>query len=153
MEIFKSNYNDLLSYFEQHKEKNFNDWLNYESTLKKLGKQGIVGFLNPTINKDQKIFFKYSQYNDNLIQHESTILEGLNEISNFCPHFCKSFGTIKCKINPENKINPFDLETLNANSYFKHPYFGDLNLKKTLWFLNLHTNHHLKIIKDIADNV
>jgi hypothetical protein len=46
-----------------------------------------------------------------------------------------------------------DLETLNANFYFTHPYFGDLNLKKTLWFLNLHTNHHLKIIKDIADNV
>ena len=46
-----------------------------------------------------------------------------------------------------------DLKTLNANSYFKHPYFGDLNLKKTIWFLNLHTNHHLKIIKDIADNV
>ena len=46
-----------------------------------------------------------------------------------------------------------DLETLNANSYFTHPYFGDLNLKNTLWFLNLHTNHHLKIIKDIADNV
>ena len=46
-----------------------------------------------------------------------------------------------------------DLETLNANSYFTHPYFGDLNLKKTLWFLNLHTNHHLKIIKDIAHNV
>jgi hypothetical protein len=46
-----------------------------------------------------------------------------------------------------------DLETLNANSYFNHPYFGDLNLKNTLWFLNLHTNHHLKIIKDIADNV
>jgi hypothetical protein len=43
-----------------------------------------------------------------------------------------------------------DLETLNTNSYFTHPYFGDLNLKKTLWFLNLHTNHHLKIIKDIA---
>jgi len=46
-----------------------------------------------------------------------------------------------------------DLETLNANSYFTHPYFGDLNLKNTLWFLKLHTNHHLKIIKDIADNV
>jgi len=46
-----------------------------------------------------------------------------------------------------------DLETLNANSYFTHPYFGDLNLKNTLWFLNLHTNHHLKIIKDIANNV
>lgn len=128
MEIFKSNYNDLLSYFEEHKEKKFNDWLNYESTLKKLGKQGIVGFLNPKINKDQKIFFKYSQYNDNLINHESTILEGLNEISNFCPHFCKSFGTIKCKINPENKINPFDLETLNENSKKCTPIEKDILL-------------------------
>ena len=51
------------------------------------------------------------------------------------------------------KNNLVDLETINTNSYFTHPYFGDLNLKKTLWFLNLHTNHHLKIIKDIADNV
>jgi hypothetical protein len=51
------------------------------------------------------------------------------------------------------KNSLLDLETLNANSYFTHPYFGDLNLKKTIWFLNLHTNHHLKIIKDIDDNV
>ena len=51
------------------------------------------------------------------------------------------------------KNSLLDLETLNANSYFTHPYFGDLNLKNTLWFLNLHTNHHLKIIKDIANNV
>lgn len=51
------------------------------------------------------------------------------------------------------KNNVVDLESLHANSYFTHPYFGDLNLKKTLWFLNLHTNHHLKIIKDIAHNV
>lgn len=51
------------------------------------------------------------------------------------------------------KNNVVDLESLHANSFFTHPYFGDLNLKKTLWFLNLHTNHHLKIIKDIAHNV
>ena len=56
-------------------------------------------------------------------------------------------------LSPIAKNSLVDLETLNANSYFTHPYFGDLNLKKTIWFLNLHTNHHLKIIKDIADNV
>jgi len=41
------------------------------------------------------------------------------------------------------------LQTLPKNSYFTHPFFGDLNLKSTIWFLKLHTNHHLKIIRDI----
>ena len=51
----------------------------------------------------------------------------------------------------KNNLN--ELESLNTNSYFTHPYFGNLNLKKALWFLKLHTNHHLKIIKDIAHYV
>jgi len=43
-----------------------------------------------------------------------------------------------------------ELENLHPNCYFKHPYFGNLNLKKTIWFLKLHTKHHLKIIEDIG---
>jgi hypothetical protein len=42
-----------------------------------------------------------------------------------------------------------EMKTFPANSYFTHPFFGDLNLKTTIWFLKLHTNHHLKIIYDI----
>lgn len=42
-----------------------------------------------------------------------------------------------------------ELEKLPAHSYFTHPIFGDLKLKSTLWFLKLHTQHHLKIILDI----
>ncbi len=42
-----------------------------------------------------------------------------------------------------------DLEKLPAHSYFTHPIFGDLKLKSALWFLKLHTRHHLKIIQDI----
>lgn len=41
------------------------------------------------------------------------------------------------------------IKQLNSNNYFKHPYFGDLNLKPTIRFLGLHTKHHLKIIDDI----
>lgn len=41
------------------------------------------------------------------------------------------------------------LETLPKNSYFKHPIFGKLNSKQTIIFFEIHTNHHLKIIKDI----
>ena len=47
------------------------------------------------------------------------------------------------------KINISELTKLPPNSYFTHPFFGDLNLKTTIWFLKLHTKHHLKIIEDI----
>lgn len=43
------------------------------------------------------------------------------------------------------------LENLPENSYFTHPYFGDLNLKAAIWFLKLHTQHHLKIVNDIIN--
>ncbi len=47
------------------------------------------------------------------------------------------------------KKNIADIKTLPAKSYFTHPFFGDLKLKTTIWFLKLHTNHHLKIIADM----
>lgn len=42
-----------------------------------------------------------------------------------------------------------ELEHLPARSYFKHPYFGMMNLSNAQWFLKIHTRHHLKIIRDI----
>jgi hypothetical protein len=41
------------------------------------------------------------------------------------------------------------LDTLQPNNYFRHPYFGNLNLKATIKMLKLHTKHHLNIINDI----
>ncbi|MCF6348760.1 MAG: hypothetical protein L3J20_10745 [Flavobacteriaceae bacterium] len=53
----------------------------------------------------------------------------------------KQFEEAKQQIN--------NIEHLPAKSSFKHPLFGVLNLKQTLKFLKIHTNHHLKICKDI----
>lgn len=41
------------------------------------------------------------------------------------------------------------LDTLDENAYFSHPFFGDINLKTTRRFLAVHTEHHLKIMRDI----
>jgi hypothetical protein len=52
-------------------------------------------------------------------------------------------------VNAKNGV--LKLEKLNANHHFFHPYFGQLNLSSTKKFIAIHTNHHLKIIKDIIN--
>lgn len=45
------------------------------------------------------------------------------------------------------------IEKLNAahpNQYFIHPVFGALNQKNTFTMLDIHTRHHLAIIRDIV---
>jgi len=45
-----------------------------------------------------------------------------------------------------------EMKDLHADSNFKHPYFGVLNLKMAQRFLDIHTNHHLKIIREILQS-
>lgn len=47
------------------------------------------------------------------------------------------------------KSNIEMLAKLDKNAFFKHPLFGNINTKRMHRFLELHTNHHLKIINDI----
>lgn len=47
------------------------------------------------------------------------------------------------------KNNILKLDSFSENSFFKHPFFKDLNVKQTEKFLVIHTKHHLKIIQDI----
>ncbi|RNC87827.1 MAG: DUF1569 domain-containing protein [Winogradskyella sp.] len=49
----------------------------------------------------------------------------------------------------EARNNIIKLKSLNDNSYFKHFVFGKLNKAQTIRFIEVHTNHHLKIVKDI----
>lgn len=53
-------------------------------------------------------------------------------------------GYLKAKENLEK----FDKLPIKSN--FKHPFFGILNRNETIKFLKIHTQHHLKIIKDIT---
>jgi len=58
--------------------------------------------------------------------------------------------TLKTNIKlVRNKVK--NLACLHPNNYFKHPRFGNLNLKSTIKFLKIHTKHHLAIIDDIVE--
>ena len=48
-----------------------------------------------------------------------------------------------------SKIQIENFELLNQNSNFKHPFLGQLNIKLAVKFLQIHTEHHLQIIRDI----
>ena len=116
-----SGYGELISYYEENKDKKWQDWLSFDQTFKKPGKQGLVGLLNlKNLNNEdkkneektsRKYIFKISQYINYLVQHENTIMSGLNDISPFCPHFCKGIGYFTTKINPKCRKdgNPFEL--------------------------------------------
>lgn len=41
------------------------------------------------------------------------------------------------------------LNSLDENTYFEHPVFGIINKEMAIRFIQVHTNHHLKIIEDI----
>ena len=102
-----SSYENLVNYYNEHREKPWTEWLQFYETFPKPGKQGLVGLLKS--NKGHKYVFKISQYLNYLVHHESQVMKSLNSLSPFCPHFCKGVGTIECEVNPESRKsgNPF----------------------------------------------
>jgi len=57
-------------------------------------------------------------------------------------------ASLQAKLS-ETKVAVKSLEVFPKNAFFKHPYFGNLNKAKAIRFMNMHTQHHLKIIRDI----
>lgn len=49
----------------------------------------------------------------------------------------------------EARENFSNYDSLHRNNYFRHPYFHHLNKKHSKRLLEVHTKHHLKIIRDI----
>jgi hypothetical protein len=104
-----SKINDLQVCYESNKSTYWKEWLKFECIFDKPGKQGLVGLLQSKSDGIRYVF-KISQYINYLIQHESVVMNGLNSISSYCPHFCRYVGNIMCDVNPaiRKTSNPFD---------------------------------------------
>jgi hypothetical protein len=53
------------------------------------------------------------------------------------------------KLLEKTKEEVTKIEHLDKNSHFPHPYFGHMNKKEAIRFIEIHTEHHLKIIRDM----
>ena len=42
------------------------------------------------------------------------------------------------------------LELISEDHFFEHPYFGNMKKRPTVHFLEIHTKHHIKIIREIV---
>lgn len=95
------------------------EWLEFNSSFKNPGKQGMAGILTLKQDTNVKYVFKISQYINYLIEHEYSVLNGLNKISNFCPHFCKGYGIIKSQVDSRIRKtgNPFKIDSKNTSGY------------------------------------
>jgi hypothetical protein len=109
----KSGFNKLLSYYNENRDKHWYEWLSVKTIFPKHGKQGIVGIMSAKHQEDIFYVFKISQYINHLVQHEYTVMSGLNELSDFCPHYCRVVGMILCDVDPSKKENPFEKTSNN----------------------------------------
>ena len=49
----------------------------------------------------------------------------------------------------KTKEQVLKINHLDKNNHFPHPYFGKMNKKEAIRFIEIHTEHHLKIIRDM----
>ena len=79
----------------------------YSKSFSKNGKQGVVGLLR--LKSGKNCVWKISQHLNYIVNQENTILDSLNEMREYCPHFVRGFGKVNVKMTSDfRKVeNPF----------------------------------------------
>ncbi len=98
------------NYFENLKNTTIND-IEYDRVFLNHGEHGIVGFVYLQNNKKRrKVVFKLSNRVNRTVEHESTILNGLNVLKNYCPHFVYHFGNKTINVSEDFIYDPCENE-------------------------------------------
>lgn len=103
-----SGFGKLRDHFLQHANLPFDELFSVETIFPRVGRQGILGKVRSRKGNFSYVF-KMSQHIDFLIQHELSVMTALNNVTKFCPNFCRGVGGMICKINPlrEKTETPF----------------------------------------------
>jgi hypothetical protein len=79
--------------------------------------QGTAGIIKLKNNENNKVVFKVSNCVDFSIEHESIVLEQLNKIAKYCPHFMYKFGDLDLPIS----ANYFTKEGKKGHGVLQEP--------------------------------
>ncbi len=110
-------HNYIFNLCEKNKDKHLDKWTTYNDCFKSNGRQGITGLLDI---QNTKIVFKLSQNIDAIIKHEYNIMKCLEDLYNYCPHFCRPYIMVDTDVDikkssirkrkEDKDINPFTIE-------------------------------------------
>ncbi len=115
--LYDQTVEDNLEFFGGLESEELPTQLEFHSSFPRAGKQGILGiFVNTATG--EKYVYKISQYLNFLIEQEFGVMQGLNELRAFCPHFCKTYGMFHTRIvdNFREEDNPFDVTKRSIDS-------------------------------------
>lgn len=103
-------YQELTHIYSKNKDKQWYEWLEYESTFNGNSTQSITGLLRIK-DTEHKCVFKLSKSINNIISHEYLVSQDVNTLDKYSRNFCRSIGIIECNIDITNKSkNPFYIE-------------------------------------------
>jgi hypothetical protein len=110
--LFDLQHKQFEQYFQTHKDRPWSEWLIIPKSRPKVddedddskrknpnaspldGKQGFVGVLQHPHNKSLTCLYKISKVDDNLVEHEYRMLQGLAPLAQYCPHFHGVYGIV-----------------------------------------------------------
>lgn len=107
----ESGFNRLVTYYQKNKDRPWTEWLEVTEIFQRPGKQGLVGLFTSKEDKNIIYVFKISQYINYLVYHELTVMNCLNSIADYCPHFCRSIGSLTAQIDPTKRKNGNPLDS------------------------------------------
>lgn len=106
-----SGFKQLINYYDENKDKPWEEWLKITNVFPRPGKQGYVGIMKNKKNEmktNLKYVFKIPRYINYLTEHEFEVMKGLNDLS-YCPHFCRCVGIFNAMVDATKQKgeNPF----------------------------------------------
>jgi hypothetical protein len=136
--IYNKNLERTFDYFKSNLQSNIKilpKFLYHNKVFPRTGKQGIIGSLSLNSKNKEDIIYKISQNFDFVIEQENIVLQGLNSIRHYCPHFCKGFGkTITGLLNDfKHSVNPFDIDKESSKNITDDVLFME-NIKNSRKF-------------------